>query len=630
MKVLGLVVAMVVAAAPAFAGEQRAWVKEVGNLDTWKHYSKTVGTDEFGKAVIDVKTNEIYFFDVNLFNIHADFVLGVLLKQPWTATNVREYNKNYERDKPRFILCYLTHHLKVDKWTFSFWEGDKIGPDDVMKVSKRFEQTFFMKKLPFRPDSPLQMKVAADVKKKGLEIITNDDIYKAADFQAFNKGKTVGRLRVVPVGTAFESLTFDRHDIVLLQESYPDITPVAGIIATQFSTPLSHVNLRAGAWGIPNAGDKKAREKFGKLDGKVVYFEVTDTKDVMREATKEEAKQLEQSIYSAKHVDLPEADITTKRMAMLTRMRAKDVLRYGTKASNLGEIVTANLDGVNVPPGFGVPFAFYVQHLQKNGLDKKIEAMLADKKFAVDPAWRKTALEEIRKAITDAPIDADTLDMIYKRVRIKLGGKGVFVRSSSTSEDLPGFNGAGLYDTVGNVRGKKALGDALKVVWASLWNLRAVDERSAFGIDHRQAYMGVLVQVGVSATAAGVLVTKNLWDPGDDHSFTINSKWGLGERVVQGVKMPEQIVFDPTNDGTKIISRADDPVMLVFDDKGGVKELPVPAGAGVILTEERAKKLSQMVQKFIPVFTHGQPLDVEWVLEGEEVWIVQARPFVGS
>jgi phosphoenolpyruvate synthase/pyruvate phosphate dikinase len=127
-----------------------------------------------------------------------------------------------------------------------------------------------------------------------------------------------------------------------------------------------------------------------------------------------------------------------------------------------------------------------------------------------------------------------------------------------------------------------------------------------------------------------VLVTKNLWDPSDDHSFTINSKWGLGERVVQGQKLPEQIVFDPTNDGTKIISRADDPVMLVFDENGGMKELPVPAGAGVILSEERAKKLSMMVMKFIPVFTHGQPLDVEWVLEGEDVWIVQARPYVGS
>jgi hypothetical protein len=637
MKHAGWVLAVAILlgiAAPQRAvagGAQRAWVKEVPDEATWKAYSKIVATDELGKFIIDLKTNDIYFIDVNLFNIHADFVLGVLLKQPWTAENIREYNKNYERKKPRFILCYLTHHLKVDKWTFSFWEGDKIGPDDVLKVKKRFDQTFFVKDLPFRPDSPMQQKVAVDVAKRGLKTITNDDIYKAADFQAFNKGKAIGRLKVVKVGTPFESLTFDRHDIVILQESYPDITPVAGIIATQFSTPLSHVNLRAGAWGIPNAGDKKAFTKFGKLDGKVVYFEVTDTADTVREATADEAKQLEQTIYTAKHVELPKAITDDPRLAMLTRMRAKDVLRFGTKSSNLGEIVTANLDDVRVPPGFGVPFFFYVQHITKNGIDKQITAMLADKKFQTDAAWRKQKLEELRKAIVAAPIDQASLDTIYKRVRIKLGGKGVFVRSSSNSEDLPGFNGAGLYDTVGNVVGKKMLGESLKQVWASLWNLRAVEERSAFGIDHRQAYMGVLIQVGVNATAAGVLVTKNLWDPSDDHSFTINSKWGLGERVVQGQKMPEQIVFDPTNDGTKIISRADDPVMLVFDaEKGGIKEMPVPAGAGVILTEERAKKLSTMVGKFIPVFAHGQPLDVEWVLEGENVWIVQARPYVGS
>jgi hypothetical protein len=613
----------------AWAGEQHAWVKTVPDAKTWKAYSKVVGSDELGKCVIDVKTGEIYFFDVNLFNIHADFVLGVLLKQPWTYDTVKTYNLNYERVKPKFILGYLTHHLKVDKWTFSFWEGDKIGPDDVMRVHKKLDETFWQKNMPFRPDSPMQEKVAVEVQKRGLKTVTNNEIYKAADFQAFHLGKTVGKLRVVPVGTEIEKVNFDRHDIVLLQESYPDITPVAGIIATQFSTPLSHVNLRAGAWGIPNAGDKKARDKFGKLDGKYVYYEVTDTTITLREATAAEVDEMKRQVAEAKHVKLPEANLNNRRFAMLTRMRAKDVTSYGTKASNLGEIVTANLDGVRVPMGFGVPFYYYAQHIKKNGLDKKIDAMLADPKWP-DPNWRKQALEDVKKAIQDAPIDPDTLDMIYKRVRISLGGKGVFVRSSSNSEDLPGFNGAGLYDTQGNVVGKKQLAEALKFVWASIWNLRAVDEREAFGIDHKSVYMGVLVQIGINATAAGVLVTKDLWDTTDENGFTINAKWGLGERVVQGQKSPEQVIFDPTNDGTKIIARSDDPIRLVFDDKGGTKEIPVDPNAGVILSEERAKKLCTMVQKFIPLFTHGQPLDVEWVLEGEDFWIVQARPYVGK
>jgi phosphoenolpyruvate synthase/pyruvate phosphate dikinase len=221
------------------------------------------------------------------------------------------------------------------------------------------------------------------------------------------------------------------------------------------------------------------------------------------------------------------------------------------------------------------------------------------------------------------------LDVIYRRVRLKLGGKGVFVRSSTNAEDLPGFNGAGLYDTVPNVRGKEALGVALKTVWASLWNLRAVEERTTFGIDHRQVFAAVMVQVGVAATAAGVLVSKNLYDPRDDDGFTINAKWGLGMKVVEGQKVPEQIIFDATNDGTKIISRQDDPTMLVFDPGGGIREVPV-AGTDVILTEARAKRLVTAVQQFIPLFAPGVPLDVEWVLEGETMWIVQARPFVGG
>jgi Pyruvate phosphate dikinase, AMP/ATP-binding domain len=636
MKQLGWALAVVwavaVHAAPVDAAgqEHRAWVKAVPDVQTWQHYSKTVGSDQFGKCILDVKSNDIYFFDVNLFNIHADFVLGVLLKQAWTADNIREYNKNYERDKPKFILCYLTHHLKVDRWTLSFWEGDKIGADDVLRVHKRLGETFFIKNLTFRPDSPMQQKVANEVARRGLKTITNDEIYKSAQFQAFTKGRAVGKLHVVPVGGAYETMIFDRHDIVLLQESYPDITPVAGIIATTFSTPLSHVNLRAGAWHIPNAGDKKARDKYAALDGKIVYYEVTDTGATLREATPAEVTELANKIASTKHIELPKADITSRKLAMLTRMRAKDVVMYGTKAANLGEIVTANLPGVAVPPGFGVPFFYYVQHMTRNKLDQRLEAVLTDPRFKPDPTWRKQALEELRQAIIAAPIDPESLDLIYKRVRLKLGGKGVFVRSSTNAEDLPGFNGAGLYDTMPNVVGKQALGEALKTVWASLWNFRAVDERDAFGIDHRQVYFGVLIQVGVNATAAGVLVTKNLWDTGDDHGFTINAKWGLGMRVVEGQKVPEQIIFDPTNDGTKIISRADDPVMLKFDEHGGIVELPVPAGAGVILTEERAKRLCGQVQTFLPVFTQGEPLDIEWVLEGEQFWIVQARPYVGG
>ena len=81
----------------------------------------------------------------------------------------------------------------------------------------------------------------------------------------------------------------------------------------------------------------------------------------------------------------------------------------------------------------------------------------------------------------------------------------------------------------------------------------------------------MLVQIGVNATAAGVLVTRNLYDRrGHPLSYTINAKRGLGLRVVAGTTVPEQILYDIGNYGTKIVSRSDDPTMLVFDERRAV------------------------------------------------------------
>ncbi len=608
-------------------GSQRVYVRKIPDRATFDKYSRVLRSDRYGKFIIDIKTDDIYFIDVNLFKIHADFVLGVLLKQEWTAENIREYNKNYQLKKPRFILGYLTEHLKVNKITFAFWEGDKIDVDGIVRVHKKLQETFFVKDLTYRPDSPAQERIAIKVAKRGIKTITNHALYKAAPYQAFNKGTSVGYLRVVKPGTAYEELIFEREDIVLLQESYPDISPVAGILSTVFSTPLSHVNLRATAWGIPNAGFRKASKRYKKLDGKIVFYQVGDRSHTMRLATPEEIADFETKKKQQRTVTVPAADLSSAAMPMLTRIRSTQTTTYGSKTANLGEIASHNLPGVKVPKGFGVPFFYYQRHIKANHLDAQINELLNSEKFATDIRYRKAQLKTIRKAIVDAPIDPEVLDAVYKRVRLKLGGKGVFVRSSTNAEDLEGFNGAGLYDTVPNVRGKRALGIALKTVWASLWNFRAVEERNLFGIAHQDVYAGVLVQTGVNATAAGVLITKNLYNPEDDHSYTINAKSGLGIRVVEGTRVPEQIIYDTSNKGTKIISRSDDEFMLVFDEHGGIQEVPNPH-RGVILTEERAQRLGEAVAQFSVLFPARHALDVEWLFEGELVWIVQARPYV--
>ena len=606
---------------------QRVYTRTIGDQNVFETYSRVVGSDRFAKFIIDVKTDEIYFIDVNVFKIHADFVLDVLLKKPWSAETIREYNKNYEREKPLFVLGYITEHLDAGKMTFSFWEGDKISPEGVERTHKKLAQTFF-KPLAFRPDSPRQQKVGQHVAKKGIPVITNDRVYHLSTFQPFNKGRAIGLLRVVPKGTPFEELVFNQTDIVLLQETYPDISPVSGILTTVLSTPLSHVNLRATAWGAPNATNVNALRRYRRFNGKLVLYEVGPSGMKLRAATLREKKAYRRNIHKKLHIEVPVADKTTSKLAMLSSIGKNQSKLYGAKTANLGEIAGAGLAQVYVPKGVGIPFSYYVRHLKQHGLDKELDALLSDRRFESNIRWRKSALAQFRKRVTEPPIDPDLLSRVSEIVRRDLG-PSVFVRSSTNAEDLPGFNGAGLYETVPNVRSKRSLGRAIKTVWASLWNFRAVEERRLFGIDQRTVFAGVLVQTGVNATAAGVLVTSNLFDPTEKDAYTINAKWGLGIRVVEGKRVPEQIIFDTSNDGTKIISRSDDPVMLVFDEDEGIREVPTN-GNPVILTEERAKRLSGAVTSFLSLFSKDSPLDVEWLLEGEKVWIVQARPYISS
>ena len=138
-----------------------------------------------------------------------------------------------------------------------------------------------------------------------------------------------------------------------------------------------------------------------------------------------------------------------------------------------------------------------------------------------DAAWRKNRAETGRDPA--APIDARP-HAIYKRVRVRLEAKACSCAARPTLR-IPGFNGAGSRHR-GQRRGKKQIGLAIKTVWASLWNLPS---RSAFGIDHRQVYAGVFIQVGQRHRRRRAHHA-NLFDPGDDNASMINAKWGLGLR----------------------------------------------------------------------------------------------------
>ncbi|MBS1119957.1 MAG: Pyruvate phosphate dikinase [Deltaproteobacteria bacterium] len=569
---------------PETAPALRMWTAKLGDAETFESYSKEIGNERFAKFVIDLKSDAIYYFDVNVYPVHKDFIFQELYKKPRTKQANRLFDRNYGADKTDFIMCYLVHHLSQDQWTFAFWDGDKATPAHVRHAYQRMKDTFFLgDKVRFRPDSNYQEKVANRTPE--VPHVKNDELYKLADYTAFNTGIAVGTLRIVPPDVSEADLTFAPDEIVVLRTSLADITPVAGIISETFSTPLSHVSLRAKGWRIPSVGLRDAQRKLAELAGQPVYFEAKDAAYVLRAATDAEIAAEKIRREARPTITIPTVNLEVSELTTLVDMRAKDHVVFGPKAANLGEIKHANLPGFSVPEGFGIPFRYYDEHLKAAGLDKTITGLLADPAVAKDPNVRKQQLEALRKAIEAGPFSPELRTKVEAGLTgldVAANSQGVFVRSSTNAEDLDNFSGAGLHDTKPNVKGLDAVCDAIKSVWASTWTVRAYDARDHAGIDQTKVYGSALVQIGVPATAAGVIATVHPTDPTDERNYTINAKSGLGMAVVDGRKVPESLLVSWYNKGM------------------------------------------QLTKLF------GNPkLDIEWVYVGDELFIVQTRPLVG-
>ena len=130
-----------------------------------------------------------------------------------------------------------------------------------------------------------------------------------------------------------------------------------------------------------------------------------------------------------------------------------------------------------MPPGFTIPFFYYDQFLKENKLDDAIYQMLNDQKFVHDPAYRRAYLTKMRERFQQGTINAELRAEMLRRLHAEFPGKGVFARSSTNSEDLPNFNGAGLYTSMPNLRSDEQLMEGIKTVWASVWNFEAYEAR---------------------------------------------------------------------------------------------------------------------------------------------------------
>ena len=323
-------------------------------------------------------------------------------------------------------------------------------------------------------------------------------------------------------------------------------------------------------------------------------------------------------------------------------LRMTDVESVGGKNASLGEMISQLADaGVRVPGGFATTAAAYREFLNAGGLAQRIEQTLAH--LDVDDV---TALAEtgarIRQWILDAPLPAKLQSEITAAYQKLTGGRddgmSFAVRSSATAEDLPDASFAGQQETFLNIHGLENILLAIRHVFASLYNDRAISYRVHKGFVHSVVALSAGVQRMVRSDkgAAGVMFTLDT-ESGFNKVVFITSAYGLGETVVQGAVNPDEFyVYKPALEAGKpaILRRnlGTKALRMVFTESRAagrsVQTLDVPE-------QERRKfsiddrEVEELARYALIIEKHyDRPMDIEWGRDGVDgkLYILQARP----
>ncbi|GEK11379.1 phosphoenolpyruvate synthase [Pseudoalteromonas peptidolytica] len=320
----------------------------------------------------------------------------------------------------------------------------------------------------------------------------------------------------------------------------------------------------------------------------------------------------------------------------------QDVPRVGGKNASLGEMISnlANA-GVQVPGGFATTADAFNEFLEQSGLNEKIHSIL-DTLDVDDVNELAKVGAQIRQWVIDTPFQPE-LDKAIREAYSQLHGDAsqdvsFAVRSSATAEDMPDASFAGQQETFLNVRGIDAVMIAIKHVFASLFNDRAISYRVHQGYDHRGVALSAGIQrmVRSDKASSGVMFSIDTESGFEDVVF-VTSSYGLGEMVVQGAVNPDEFyVHKQTlakskpavlkrNIGSKAIQ------MIYSSDESHGKQVEIVDVDSALsnqfsITDAEVEELAK--QAVIIEKHYGRPMDIEWAKDGNDgkLYIVQARP----
>ncbi|MDO4450384.1 MAG: phosphoenolpyruvate synthase [Moraxella sp.] len=323
-----------------------------------------------------------------------------------------------------------------------------------------------------------------------------------------------------------------------------------------------------------------------------------------------------------------------------SKLGKHDVEIVGGKNSSLGEMISnlANV-GVSVPNGFATTAEAFNRFLNETGLLDKINAEL--KGLDVDDVEKLAEVgAKVRGWVVDQELPKDLEDEIRTAYAELTGGQdvAVAVRSSATAEDLPDASFAGQQETFLNIRGIDNVLIAIKEVFASLYNDRAIAYRVHKGFEHAGVALSAGIQrmVRSETGTSGVMFTLDT-ESGFNEVVFITASYGLGEMVVQGAVNPDEFYLSKkllAENRPAVVRRnlGSKHIKMVYGDEGSTKrstkivDVDKADRNQFALTTDELTRLAK--QALIIEKHYGCPMDIEWAKDGDtgELFIVQARP----
>ncbi len=442
---------------------------------------------------------------------------------------------------------------------------------------------------------------------------------------------------------------FQADGIYVLPETVADLPPIAGILTAGAGNPLSHVQLLARNLGIPNvAVDQSVLPTLQQANGRRAVMAVSSggLVEIAEDGPQWDAV-LGKATQAAATVmfepDLKKLDLSVRTFVSLDTLRAKDSGRIvGPKAAKLGELKASFPD--RVAPGVGIPFGLYratvLDRPYKNTGKtvyqwmvesfRKLEAMPAGSKEAAQAAEQLRA--EIYSTVTKTDPGPQFREQLRAAMAKEFGADfrgGVFIRSDTNVEDLPGFTGAGLNLTLFNIVGFDNIVKGIHEVWASPYTQRAWAWRQAHMKGPEHIYPAVLLQRTVPSDLSGVMITQDV-DSGDRSILSVAVNEGVGG-AVEG-QAAESVRIDKRTGSVRLMASATSPRRMVPQATGGIAKLPA-SGAETLLKADEVKQLiafsDEINKRFQQVDERGQPAaaDVEFAFVNGRLGLLQIRPF---